>query len=70
MQNHLFASVKKIKVCPMCGSTHIHYVAGMITGEKYKCEDCGYEGSLILEMDIEEYKRWMKSRGEKNGVEK
>ncbi len=50
----------------MCGSTHIHYVAGMITGEKYYCEDCGYEGSLILEMDFEEYKKWLKEKGEQD----
>ncbi len=53
---------KKIKVCPVCGSPHIHYVAGMITGEKYVCEDCGYVGSLIIEMDVEEYKRWIKEK--------
>jgi len=54
----------------MCGSPHIHYVAGMITGEKYRCEDCGYEGSLILEMDVEEYEKWIKRRGDRSGIER
>ncbi len=58
----------KIKICPVCGSTHIHYVAGMVTGEKYKCEDCGYIGSLIVEIDEEDYERWLKElRGKKDG---
>ncbi len=50
----------KIKICPVCGSTRIYYVAGMITGEKYRCEDCGYEGSLIMEIDEEEYEEYLK----------
>ncbi len=58
----------KIKICPVCGSTRIHYVAGMVTGEKYKCENCGYEVSLILEIDEEEYEKWLKEmRGGESG---
>ena len=55
----------KIKICPVCGSTRIHYVAGMITGEKYHCEDCGYEGSVILEIDEEDYEKWLKEMRKK-----
>ncbi len=58
----------KIKICPVCGSTHIHYVAGMVTGEKYKCENCGYIGSLIVEIAEVDYERWLKElRGKKDG---
>ncbi len=56
----------KIKICPICGSTHIHYVAGMITGEKYKCEDCGYIGSLIVEIDEEDYEKWLEEMKARN----
>ncbi len=56
----------KIKICPKCGSTHIHYVAGMVTGEKYICEDCGYIGSFILEIDEEDYEEWLREM-RKNG---
>ena len=44
----------KIKTCPACGSTNI----GMdrttgITGQKYKCNTCGYIGDIIIEQDVE-----------------
>ncbi len=55
----------KIKICPMCGSTHIHYLAGMMTGEVFKCEDCGYIGSLIVEIDEEDYEEWLKELRDK-----
>ncbi len=51
----------KVKVCPNCGSTNIDYAnleAGAGTGflgiglpEKYYCKNCGYTGSVILEID-------------------
>ena len=59
----------KIKVCPMCGSTQIHYIAGMMTGEKYQCENCGYIGSVILEIDEDEYEDWLKAMRERKKKE-
>lgn len=50
----------KIKICPVCGSTRIHYVAGMVTGEKFKCENCGYIGSLVVEIEEDEYEDWLR----------
>ena len=44
---------RAVKVCPQCESIKINYVAGMITGQKYKCDNCNYIGSLIFEKDIE-----------------
>ncbi|MEF8873186.1 MAG: hypothetical protein V5A88_00780 [Candidatus Thermoplasmatota archaeon] len=35
--------------CPKCGSRKIFPETAFITGYKYRCEDCGYVGSLILE---------------------
>ncbi|AGB04299.1 hypothetical protein AciM339_0411 [Aciduliprofundum sp. MAR08-339] len=52
----------KIKICPVCGSTRIHYVAGMVTGEKFKCENCGYIGSLVVEIEEDEYEDWLRER--------
>ena len=60
----------KIKICPVCGSTRIYYVAGMITGEKYHCEDCGYEGSVILEIDEKDYEKWLKDLRKKKETQK
>jgi len=60
--------VGKIKICPVCGSVRIHYLNGMVTGEKYRCENCGYIGSLIVEIDEEEYESWLKEmRGDDDG---
>ena len=44
----------------MCGSTDIYYVAGMITGQVYHCKNCGYEGSLIVEIDEEDYEEFLR----------
>ena len=50
-----------VKVCPNCGSTNIDYASleegsgkeflGIGLPEKYYCKDCGYTGSVILEVD-------------------
>jgi predicted RNA-binding Zn-ribbon protein involved in translation (DUF1610 family) len=36
-------------VCPLCGSTRIHLVAGGMTGYLYQCRDCDYQGPIRLE---------------------
>lgn len=41
-------------LCPQCRSIHVYLVAGMITGQVYRCKDCGYQGSLIFEVDAPE----------------
>lgn len=51
----------KIKVCPNCGSPDIDYASlesdsgkeflGIGIPEKYYCKNCGYTGSVILEVD-------------------
>jgi transposase-like protein len=38
-----------IKICPICGSQKIYPYMGFATGIKYKCENCGYVGVLVLE---------------------
>ncbi len=49
-----------IKICPKCGSTEIYAVAGGVFGESYHCEDCGYTGALVVEIDSSEYEEWLK----------
>ena len=46
-------------VCPMCGSENIFADSGMITG-KYKCNECGYVGSLIYEFNDKDYELFKK----------
>jgi len=45
---------RRIQICPQCGSTEIYYEAGMVTGQKYHCNRCGYIGSLIMERDLDD----------------
>jgi predicted RNA-binding Zn-ribbon protein involved in translation (DUF1610 family) len=44
------------KYCPKCGNPHIHatrtYLAG-ITPANYTCEECGYHGPVIMELEKE-----------------
>ena len=42
-----------MKICPVCHSENIKLDAGGYTG-KYRCEDCGYVGVLIIEMEDEQ----------------
>ena len=41
-----------VLVCPVCGSDEIDYEAGMITGQKYRCQRCRYVGSFALERRV------------------
>jgi hypothetical protein len=36
----------------MCGSVKIQLIAGQILGQVYRCPDCNYQGSLVLEVDV------------------
>lgn len=44
----------KLRTCPNCGSTDIGPDRLMgITGMRYKCNNCGYSGDVIVEQDVE-----------------
>lgn len=51
-----------MKVCPNCFSEEVGYAGekpgttGFLTSAVYKCDNCGYQGSLILEVTEEELK--------------
>ncbi|MFW9964046.1 MAG: hypothetical protein ACFFCX_10805 [Candidatus Sifarchaeia archaeon] len=53
-------AVKKIRVCPKCGSDKISdaktSVSGWLVPTTYYCgeKDCGYSGTLYVEIDVEE----------------
>jgi tRNA(Ile2) C34 agmatinyltransferase TiaS len=53
---------RRVHVCPKCGSTEIYYIAGMVTGQKYRCKRCGYIGSLIIETDEDDLEDWEAER--------
>jgi transposase-like protein len=44
----------RILQCPNCRSTHIQLIAGQILGQVYHCLDCDYQGSLVLEVDVDD----------------
>lgn len=39
--------------CPSCGSCEIFPIAGGYLGQIFRCKDCGYRGSLVLEAEEE-----------------
>ena len=42
--------------CPRCGSTKIHLSSSLdywLTPKKYVCENCGYIGSIVMELEKE-----------------
>ncbi|MBC7108556.1 MAG: TFIIB-type zinc ribbon-containing protein [Methanomassiliicoccales archaeon] len=45
--------IKKILVCPQCGSSDLYYEAGLLTGYKYHCKRCNYIGPFVIEIDVE-----------------
>ncbi len=57
---------KKIKVCPMCGSRDVYVVDGGVMGMVYRCKQCGYEGSFIVEIDEDEYEDFVKNKNKKS----
>ncbi len=54
--------MKRILICPVCGSTEVELDTGGYTG-KYMCKECGYVGSFIIEMSEGEYQK-LKEAGE------
>jgi predicted RNA-binding Zn-ribbon protein involved in translation (DUF1610 family) len=43
--------------CPRCGSPNIHLSSSLdywLTPKKYVCENCGYTGQIVMELEKEE----------------
>ncbi|HEY4674941.1 MAG TPA: hypothetical protein VIH48_02675 [Candidatus Bathyarchaeia archaeon] len=43
--------------CPKCGSPKIHLSTSLeywLTPKKYSCDDCGYNGPIVMELEKEE----------------
>lgn len=58
-----------IKVCPKCASTHVNWVAGGLIGAIYRCDDCGFEGTFILEIkpsDLDKFRKELNDNPEQN----
>lgn len=46
--------VVRVLQCPQCGSSDLYYEAGLITGQKYHCKNCGYIGAFVIEREVPE----------------
>jgi predicted RNA-binding Zn-ribbon protein involved in translation (DUF1610 family) len=43
--------------CPKCGSPKIHLSSSLdywLTPKKYVCDECGYKGQIVMELEKEE----------------
>ncbi len=58
---------KMVRICPTCGSTNIYWVAGGLIGAIYKCNDCGYEGTFVLEVKPSDLQRFQKELNSESG---
>jgi C4-type Zn-finger protein len=48
---------KANKICPVCGSPNLRLSSKFdiwLTPEQYVCENCGYKGPIVMEIDEEE----------------
>ena len=62
--SHFFDALKSMKhsqpspqACPVCGSLRIRQhgsLNGWLLPAVYVCEDCGYAGSLVLELEVDD----------------
>jgi len=57
----VFKALKRRKpskiYCPKCGSPKIHLSSSLdywLTPKKYVCENCGYVGLIVMELEKEE----------------
>jgi predicted RNA-binding Zn-ribbon protein involved in translation (DUF1610 family) len=57
----VFKTLKRRKpskiYCPRCGSPKIHLSSSLdywLTPKKYVCENCGYVGQIVMELEKEE----------------
>lgn len=51
---------RRIQICPVCGSVKVRLLTPATIGfapPVYLCESCGYRGTLLAEVDVEEYLR-------------
>jgi len=50
MERKNLVSEEKLKYCPKCGSTQVHWASGLPQlWSIWECEVCGYRGAFILE---------------------
>jgi len=58
----------RLLICPVCYSARIISYMGGVIGQIYKCLNCGYVSSLMLEMSFDEYIELLKKIKDKKEV--
>ncbi|MCL2172436.1 MAG: hypothetical protein LBH62_05705 [Nitrososphaerota archaeon] len=68
----VFKNVKHRKptqiFCPRCASPKIHLFTGLdiwLTPRSYLCDDCGYRGVIVMELEKEKEKQINEQKEEK-----
>jgi C4-type Zn-finger protein len=68
----VFKNVKHRKFtqifCPRCASPKIHLFSGLdiwLTPRSYLCDDCGYRGVIVMELEKEEQEEKQVNTNEK-----
>ena len=54
------------KICPKCGSQRVSFLSKYdlwLFPEQYVCKDCGYQGSLFIELEKDEKKGKKEAEG-------
>ena len=62
---------KRLTICPRCGNPKIHLSSildGWITPPQYVCDICGYTGPMVMEVDEEEFKQYLKDLSKQNAA--
>ena len=62
---------RKIRVCPSCLEPTLRSadsISGWMTEEIFKCDKCGYRGTVFIEVDPDEFEKFKESqlKAEKN----
>ena len=60
MKLRWISSSKSIKVCPRCGSPKIRLSSELdfwLTPKRYLCNECGYLGPVVLELEVKEFEK-------------
>lgn len=58
----------RLLICPVCYSARIISYMGGVIGQIYKCLNCGYVSSLMLEVSFDEYIELLKKIKDKKEV--
>jgi len=51
---------KVVRICPVCKKPTLRpadSISGWMTAEIFSCSNCGYRGSLYIEVDVDEFER-------------